>query len=118
MNDQAGISGVMNKYLFEVCFNPFINEDNIYYFADYCLSNLHNGFWDGLSEDGYRATPTGLADGLDPAELKKYWTKFGSEIKRKKLPEIKNKGVVTVNYTATYAKDLPKVFEVLDEMVG
>ena len=115
--DSGGISDVVNKYLFEVCFNPLVSEDNIYIFADYCLCNLSSGYWAGHDEEGFVAAETSLASGLDPAALKKYWEEFGNLIKERNLPNM-NRQVVTLNYIATYNEDLPKVFVVLDKMAG
>jgi hypothetical protein len=114
--DAGGISAIMNKYIFEVCFNPSVTKGNIYHFADHCLRNLTSGFWAGHDEEGYVVTEDSLASGLDPAELKKYWEKFGNQIKKENLPDI-NRRIVTGNYIATYAKHLPKVFDALDKMV-
>ena len=113
--DSGGISIIMNQYLFDICFNPSVSEDNIYHFADHCLRNLNSGFWAGYEEEGYVATETSLASGLDTAKLKKYWAEFGLRIKEKNLPSM-DRRVVTGNYTATYIEDLPKVFDALDKM--
>lgn len=113
--DSGGISAIMNQYLFDVCFNPEISEDNFYHFADHCLRNLSSGFWTGQEEEGYVATETSLADGLDPVQMKRYWAEFGLRIKEKNLTST-NRRVVTSNYIATYTIDLPKVFDVLDQM--
>ncbi|GAB6142422.1 hypothetical protein JCM14076_31520 [Methylosoma difficile] len=115
--DSGGINVNMNQYLFDICFNPSVSEDNIYHFADHCLRNLSSGFWAGYEEEGYVATETGLASGLDTAKLKNYWAEFGHLIKEKNLPSM-DRRVVTWNYTATYTKHLPKVFDLLDKMAG
>jgi hypothetical protein len=115
--DAGGISAIMNKYIFEVCFNPSVSEDNIYQFVDHCLRNLTSGFWAGHDEEGYVVTEKSLASGLDPAELKKYWKKFGNQIKKENLLSL-NRRIVIVNYVATYAEHLPKVFDALDNMAN
>ncbi len=115
IGDSGDISDAMNKYIFEVCFNPSVSEDNIYHFADHCLRNLSSGYWAGHDEDGYVATERDLASGLDLTALKMYWTEFGPLINKKNLPSM-DRRVVTSNYIATYAEDLPKVFDVLDKM--
>ncbi|MGE8450873.1 MAG: P-loop NTPase fold protein [Pseudomonadales bacterium] len=115
--DAGGISALMNAYLFEVCFNPLVDNDNIYQFADYCLRSLNSSFWSGGNEDRYVATEMGLVGGLDPEELKKYWLRFGPQIKQLNLPDV-NRRVVTLNHVATYSEDLPKVFVVLDNLRG
>ncbi|PTU30132.1 P-loop NTPase fold protein [Stenotrophobium rhamnosiphilum] len=113
--DLGGISVAMNKYVFGICFNPLISEENIYTFADYCLYNLSNSFFSMMNDEGYVPTEAGLTSGLDADELKKYWKKFRSRILKKNLYGMDRK-VVTHGYIATYAQDLPKVFVVLDEM--
>lgn len=114
-NDSGGISAAMNKYIFDFCFNPLIQEENVLIFSDYCLSNLSNTFWIDQNEEGYIPTESGLASGLDPMRLKKYWIKF-----RDKIIEVTSKEprreVITMHYIATYEEDLPKVFSVLDNM--
>lgn len=42
--DRRGIAKLMNEYVFEVCFSPKLNEENIFHFLDYCLSNLSHSF--------------------------------------------------------------------------
>lgn len=116
LGDSAGISKIMNKYIFEICFDPSISEDNLFHFTDHCLRSLSSSYFvGGNDEAGYIPTEIGLLEGLDPEELKKYWIKFGQRVKDLSLL---NKRVVTLNYIATYSKDLPKVFEVLDKMTN
>ena len=116
--DSGGISVKMNKYIFEVCFNPSVSDDNIFHFADYCLRSLSSNFFGaGHGEEGYTVTEAGLVSGLDPAELKGYWAAFGQKIKERNLPAVERR-VVTLNYVATYSEDLRKVFEVLDKMAN
>jgi len=115
--DSGGISSEMNKYIFDVCFNPTVCKENIYHFADHCLRNLNSSYFGAdHGEDGYAATQAGLAIGLNPEQLKQYWKEFGQIIKEQNLIS-EDRRVVTSNYTATYSKHLPKVFEVLDSMV-
>lgn len=117
--DSGSISVIMNKYIFEVCFNPSLSDDNIYHFADYCLRNLSSNYFGAdHGEKGYAATEAGLVSGLDPAEeLKRYWIEFGQSIKERNLSS-KDRRVVTSNYVATYSEDLPKAFDVLDKMAN
>ena len=95
----------MNKYIFEVCFNPSISDNNIFHFADYCLRSLSSSYFGAdHGENGYAATVQSLASGLDPAELKRYWTDFGQTIKERKLTS-EDRRIVTSNYVATYSGD-------------
>jgi len=117
VGDSSGISTIMNRYLFDICFNPNVCEDNIYHFVDHCLRNLSRGYWAGYSEEEYVASVASLASGLDQVKLKEYWAEFGHRIKEKNLPSL-DRQVVTLNYKATYTEDLPKVFDALDKMEG
>jgi hypothetical protein len=113
--DGANISVQMNDYLFDVCFNPEIQARNIEHFVDFCMTKLVSGFWSGNDEDGYTPTMSSLANELDPAKLAGYWIKNSKRIRDQDFPSLQ-KSVVAPNYTATYASDLPKVFEVLDQI--
>ncbi|MCQ8128520.1 hypothetical protein [Methylomonas rivi] len=116
-SDAGGISRKMNNYIFGVCFNPD-SDINIFHFADYCLRSLSSSYFGAdHGKEGYAATETSLAAGLDPEELKRYWTNFGQKIKERNLPA-EDRRVVTLNYIATYSEDLPYVFETLDRMVS
>jgi hypothetical protein len=116
-SDAGGISHKMNRYIFGVCFNPD-SDDNIFHFADYCLRSLSSSYFGGdHGKEGYAATETSLATGLDPEDLKRYWTEFGQKIKERNL-ETEDRRIVTLNYVATYSEDLPYVFETLDRMTN
>ena len=39
-SDGDGIARLMNDYVFNICFNPDIHEDNVFHFLDHCLSNF------------------------------------------------------------------------------
>ena len=47
--------------------------------------------------------------------LADYWAHNGKEIKERGFLS-SDKRVITLNYVATYAGDLPRVFDVLDEI--
>lgn len=113
--DKGKIAALMNDYLFDVCFNPAIKEQNAEHFLDYCLCKLTSGFWSGSDVDGYHPTPQGLAAELNVGTLAGYWAKNGNAIKARTLTS-SDKRVVTLNYAATYKDDLPSVFEVLDQI--
>ncbi len=115
--DRDGISSVMNKYLFEVCFNPELDAKNARRFVDYCLCNLVIGIWGGADDEGYMPTAASLADELDARELVAYWGKFAVSIKQMDLTSL-DKKVFTLNYIADYATDLPRVYAVLDTMLA
>lgn len=113
--DGGEIATLMNDYVFDVCFDPVVKEKNTEHFLDYCLCNLVNGFWSGGEEDGYQPTTRSLANELNANKLAEYWEKYGGDIRARNF-NLLDKRVVTLNYVATYAVDLPRVFDVLDQI--
>jgi hypothetical protein len=104
----------MNDYIFDICFDPTIKDNNIEHFLDYCLRNLTNSsFMD--DEDGrYRPTWKGLANELDPIKLENYWKKNRKLITSRNYTSM-DKVVYTLSYSATYKDYLPSIFEILDK---
>lgn len=113
--DGGGIAMLMNNYMFDVCFNPAIKEQNAEHFLDYCLCNLTSGVWSGGDEEGYYPTLQGLANELNAGMLADYWAENGKAIKARNFTS-SDKRVLTLNYVATYADDLPRVFDILDQI--
>lgn len=113
--DGGEIAKHINDYMFDGCFNPEINKRNVEHFLDYCLCNLTSGIWSEGDEDGYHPTPQGLANELNADMLADYWKKHGKAIKERNFTA-SDKRVVTLNYVATYAENLPRVFDVLDQI--
>ena len=115
--DSGGLAKLMNKYVFDFCFNPDIQVKNLFYFLDHCLSNMSNSFFSGKEEDGYLATKSGLPGGLDPKAMGQFWKKYKKVI-RKFVLNNKERQVITRNYIASYKDDLEGVFTVLDELAS
>ncbi|MFO1880590.1 P-loop NTPase fold protein [Pseudomonas aeruginosa] len=119
-NDGGGISRLMNSYVFDVCFNPVIDEDNIFLFIDHCLAHLSNSFFSAGDGDGdgdsYFASRSELPGGLDPERMKRYWQQHRELIRQRVLGQ-EERQVVTSNYIAYYHENLAGVFRVLDEMI-
>lgn len=113
-NDTGGIASLMNKYVFGFCFNPSVDEDNVFHFVDHCLANLSNSFFTGSDEAGYVATKGGLLEGFAPKEMRQYWIQHRDLI-RQKVKQVESRFVFTSAYTASYKEDLDGVFSVLDE---
>ena len=111
--DSGEIAKIMNDYIFGVCFNPDLRDDNIYQFLDYCLANLSSGFF--TDEDGYIATRASLPGGLDPARMAIYWQTHRALILDRN-PTAEDRRVVTANYIASYREDLQSVIAVLDDL--
>lgn len=114
--DEGGIARVMNDYVFNVCFNPDIHEDNALHFLDYCLSHLSSSLFSDRDEEGYFASKTELSGGLDKNNMGRYWSRH-QEIIRPIAQLVEERTVVTPNYIASYRQDLHGVFAVLDEIV-
>ncbi|HHW1575545.1 TPA: hypothetical protein ACUT4C_005291 [Pseudomonas aeruginosa] len=106
----------MNSYVFDVCFNPAIDEDNIFLFIDHCLAHLSNSFFSDGDGDSYFASRSELPGGLDPERMKRYWQQHRELIRQRVLGH-EERQVVTSNYIAYYHENLAGVFRVLDEMI-
>lgn len=117
VEDNHGISRLMDHYIFGFCFNPDIDDNNAHHFLDYCLANLTNSYFEGISDDGFVASKDGLIGHFDIESIAWYWKEHGAFV-RAKAEEIPSREVVTSNYIATYAEDLDGVFKVLDEIVN
>lgn len=115
--DFGGIAMRMNEYVFGVCFNPDIDNDNILHFLDYCLSHLSTAFFMGRDERAYLASKSDIAGGLNPKEMGRYWCQH-QEIIRQKSTQVNTRKVFTHNYIASYGEDLAGVFAVLDELAN
>jgi hypothetical protein len=115
IEDHGGISKLMNDYVFDFCFNPKVDEDNVLRFINHCLSNLSSPFHTGRDEDGFVATKTGLLGGLDPKAMGMYWMQHRDHICGLGLQD-SGRCVFMPGYTAFYRDYLVEVFAVLDEL--
>ncbi len=113
--DHGGISKLMNEYVFGFCFNPKVDDDNVYRFLDHCLSHLSSPFHTGRYDDGFVATKSGLSGGLDTKAMGKYWLRHRDHIRGLGLQD-SGRCVFMPDYTAFYRDDLVGVFAVLDEL--
>jgi hypothetical protein len=113
--DGGGIASLMNEYVFGVCFNPGIHEDNVFHFLDHCLLHLSSSFFSNRDEEGYFASKAELPGSLDPKRLGRYWSQHREYIRQRVL-NVEERHVVTPNYIASYHEDLAGVFTVLDEL--
>lgn len=113
-DDQGEIAVLMNQYIFNVCFDPNIRTENAEHFLDYCLLNLSSGDW-SRDNERYRASVQGLTNVMDSLQLARYWSTH-SEWFRTQNYTASAKQVVSLSYIATYAEDLPLVYEVLDQV--
>lgn len=113
--DFGGIAKIMNEYMFNICFDPTVNEANALFFVDYCLSNLSRSFFSDRDESSYFPKKKELSGGLDPIEMAKYWAQHSANVRSLVLKN-EDRMVFTSGYTATYRDDADDVFLVLDEM--
>jgi len=114
-SDSGGIASQINDYLFDICFNPTLNIKNVEHFLTFCLFRLTNDFFTGDGAGQYVATKEGLIGELDERKFKVYWEMYGDIIKGTNL-HTADKKVFTLNYTACYSEELPRVFEILDSI--
>jgi len=115
IGDSGGIAKLMNEYVFHVCFNPVIHEDNVFYFLDHCLSHLISSFFSGRDQSGYIASKAQLPGGLDSMEMGRYWSQH-REFIRQRAQQVEERYIFTSNYIASYREDLPGVFVELDKL--
>lgn len=113
--DGGGIAVQMNDYMFEFCFNPYIDEDNVLHFLDHCLMHLSSSAFASIDQTGHFASKNELHGGLDPKRMGQYWNTHRDLIIGLNLHQSK-RTVVTSNYIAFYSDDLNGVYKVLDEM--
>ncbi len=113
--DKRGVAQAVNNYFFNKCFNPKESEENYEHFLDYLLGNLGSSF---ASEGGrnYKHSINEFNKVLDRNMLAQYWKANSKNIKDKNFIN-KDKNVITANYTASYKKDLNKIYELLDTTV-
>lgn len=112
--NKAGIAGVMNMYMFGVCFNLDLDKTNRLLFADYCLTQLDSAVFARARGERFAPTTVNLKAGFDESALCDYWQRH-----RPAFGELlgMDRRVVTTNYVVTYKEALPGVFQVLDEML-
>jgi hypothetical protein len=113
-DDSNSIKNLMTDYIFNVCFNPSICEENILHFADYCLLNFERTYR-GV-EIEYLPNQRSLAEGLDFSDMCKYWLDHKTLILSKNLTSMERR-VISSNYTATYNQNLQSVFDILNQGV-
>jgi hypothetical protein len=113
--DGGGIAKLMNEYVFGVCFNPDVHENNVLLFLDHCLSHLSSPLSSGRDEQSYFANRAGLTGGLDPKEMGRYWRQHREHIRRREL-RTSQRYVFTPNHIASYRDNLDDVFNVLEEL--
>lgn len=113
--DTGRISKEMNRYIFQICFNPLRSSDNSLLFVDHCLSNLSSGILSGDESDGYIPTVESISSGFDRRMMGRFWSKHGGAIRAVALKNLDRK-VVTGNYSIHYAEHTEALFSTLDSI--
>lgn len=114
--DKHTIRDLMNDYFFDQCFSP-VSEANVEYFVDYLLRNFASVFASSNEEGfNYIASLNEFTKVLDKIKLTTYWRTHSTAIKALNL-EQKEKVVNVGNYIASYKKDLPAIYKILDDHV-
>ena len=117
MSDNKGIAKEINKYLFNLCFNPNKSLKNYECFLDYCLINFRSNFFSDYGDsDAYVPNIIEMTEVLEANKLKKYWLKNRGKIKALKFDDM-SKMVATGNYHAIYKEDLQPLYKALDDFV-
>ena len=116
-SDNKGIAKEINKYLFNLCFNPNKSLKNYECFLDYCLINFRSNFFSDYGDsDAYVPNIIEMTEVLEANKLKKYWLKNRGKIKALKFDDM-SKMVATGNYHAIYKEDLQPLYKALDDFV-
>lgn len=111
---RGGIRVAMNDYLFGVCFEPTVKSENYEHFVNYLLINFASTF---DRDKKWKASINEFTIVLDKEKLRQYWVSNRVQIRALGLTG-SPKTVVTSNYTASYRKYLPEVYEILDELMA
>lgn len=115
--DKQGIHGMVNDYLFGLCFDPS-KPSNAEHFIDYLFRNFANAIA-SAREDGQKYVPSinEFTKVLDKVRLASYWQKHSVAIRALNLQD-KEKVVFVGNDEASYREYVPLVYKVLDDNVA
>lgn len=102
--DKKIINQEVNRYLFDVCFNPNKDKDNYSNFLDFMLFLFRNG-------------GTDIWQMIDKDSLSFYWETNQEAIKKEKFEET-DRCILTVNGKIPYKGMVSKIYEFLDELKG
>lgn len=113
--DKGGISDVMNKYVFDFCFNPLLQENNIFFFLDHCLTHLSHPMFFSSRSGRYSPNKLEISGGLDAKLLGRYWGLHKQKVKSF-MANHGERAVFTSNYKTVYKNEAEDLFVVLDEL--
>jgi hypothetical protein len=109
--DGAQIHKLMNEYLFNICFNPKINENNKQCFVEFLLLNIYR------STDYYskgKVNIQSVLNSLDEKMLIEYWLKNSGDVRKCITGEKVKAYIVDVLGVDC---DIEKIYNKLDEFV-
>lgn len=115
-DDKNGIAKSVNRYLFDYCFNPKFDKYNYEHFLMFVMSTFERilsparNWAFALSEDF-------LTKVFDQQMFAKYWIDHADAIRSENF-QLKDKIIVTSNYTASYTNDLENIYSKLDTFVA
>jgi len=110
--DEKKIATRVNDYLFNVCFNPEIQQKNYEHFLDYLLLNL-------TSTGRHEFVPTMIefTKVLNRNQLASYWTANAEAIRGSGFEKF-DKEIIGGSYKAYYKTDLAPIYRLLDELIS
>jgi len=124
--DKGMIKNLMNKYLFERCFNPTTSENNYENLLSLLLRNIP---FDALREDHFGKIPDfklkTIVGVLDIQTLSEFWKEHREKIKKLNFENSGKKIFMGTRYVnsdsedifASYQNDLPRVYKALDDYI-
>jgi len=113
-DDKGEISGEIQKYLFNVCFNIEKDIANCRYFINYLLASF--SWVHEIRGTEYVPLISEFKKAFNEELLKNYWLKNSEKIKKYLTGLSIDTKVFTYNYVANYEDDLDKLFNELDKL--
>lgn len=124
--DEHTIRKLVNDYLFDVCFDPKIDKNNYENLLTFLLRNIP---FDALTKKHFDKIPDfqlkTIVGVLEIERLADFWKTHRDEIKKARFENTDKKCLLGTRYInstaedifASFEKDLPRVYKVLDEYV-
>jgi hypothetical protein len=113
-SDQSGIAAKINDYLFSICFESDPSEIGYLSFVDYLLLNFSTATRSSEDRD-FGVVISEWTMVLSRGRLAQYWREHREAIRGLNL-SVLDKEIVTLNFRASYNKDLGAVFSYLDRL--
>lgn len=114
--DKKKINTEMNRYLFEICFNPLLNIDNYKYFLNYLITSTISARFYSFEEE-WNPKIENFTSLIDETLLINYWKENSEDIKSQGY-EKENNNLFLSDNIMTYKEELPKIYELLDRTVS